>query len=148
MTNEDLGKERKQITWDSFIHCIKKMDIAKDQYSRACLGEIFKYAVKMQDGKKKSNGTKKGATARSVVAVYYLQRKKRYRLLSAVGCFHWWGVEKVTFDKKVLGENIEKYWYIFDKETEEYTANQYDQWNDVDTIDGVIADLPRDPEMA
>jgi hypothetical protein len=98
LTNDELWTEREKITWDSYIHCITKIDISENQYGRNSLGEIFKYVSGLHYNK--NQWVKSNITARDIVTIYYLQRKKRYRLLSTLGCFHWRKLEEVKLDRK------------------------------------------------
>ncbi len=45
-TNEQIRNEWKNITGDSFIHNIRKIDVSQNHFSLDGIGEVFKYAIK------------------------------------------------------------------------------------------------------
>lgn len=86
--NEHLQNERLQITWDSFIHNIRKINVKNDYFTRSWIGEVFKYAIKFSD-----------LTTPQLATIMELQQKYQYRFFSTYGIFRWWKLEKKEQEK-------------------------------------------------
>lgn len=81
-TNDDLYYERKKITNDSNQIDIHKINISNKQYSRASIGEVFKYACKFS-----------ALPVDKLAEIMNLQHKNHYRFFSSYGIFRWWKIQ-------------------------------------------------------
>lgn len=97
--NEQLQKEWLQITWDSFIHNIRKINVKNDYFTRSGIGEVFKYAIKFSD-----------LTVSQLATIMELQQKYQYRFFSTYGIFRGWKLEKPEEKKG----NWHEWNFIFD----------------------------------
>jgi hypothetical protein len=105
-TNEQLKQERLHITWDSYVHNIRKIDVQWNYFSRSEIREVFKYAMKFSD-----------LTIPHLAGVMDLQYKNKYRFFSTYGIFRWW--DNVKYQRKGWG-NRKIGQFLFDETKDEY----------------------------
>jgi len=75
-TNEQILTEWKNITGDSYIHNIRKIDVSQNHFSLNGIGEVFKYAVKFSS-----------LEIDQLAEIVELQQKKKYRFYDTYGIF-------------------------------------------------------------
>lgn len=89
-TNEQIIKEWKKITGDSFIHNIRKIDVSQNHFNLNGIGEVFKYAVKFSS-----------LAVDQLAEIVELQQRKKLRFYDTYGMFRkmgkWWQNEKLYF---------------------------------------------------
>jgi hypothetical protein len=82
-TNDQLLNERKQITWWSYIHNIRKINVTTKHFSRSGVGEVFKYAIKFSD-----------LTVEQLSEVMIAQDLHQYRFFATYGIFRGWKLDE------------------------------------------------------
>jgi len=75
-TNDQIIREWKKITGDSYIHNIRKIEISQDYFSLNGIGEVFKYAVKFSS-----------LAVDQLAEIVELQQRKKYRFYDTYGIF-------------------------------------------------------------
>jgi plasmid rolling circle replication initiator protein Rep len=75
-TNEQIRNEWKNITGDSFIHNIRKIDVSQNHFSLDGIGEVFKYAIKFSS-----------LAIDQLAEIVELQQKRKYRFYDMYGIF-------------------------------------------------------------
>jgi hypothetical protein len=75
-TNEQILKEWKKITGDSYIHNIRKIDVSQNHFNLNGIGEVFKYAVKFSS-----------LEVEQLAEIVELQQNKRLRFYDTYGIF-------------------------------------------------------------
>jgi len=81
-SNRDLQKEWFWLTKDSYSVGMRKVDVAKNNYDRQGIAEVFKYAVKFTT-----------LSTPKLVELIDLQKRKQYRFYATYGIFRWWKIE-------------------------------------------------------
>lgn len=99
-TNEQIIKEWKKITGDSYIHNIRKIEVSKDYFSLKWIGEVFKYSIKFSS-----------LAVDQLAEIVELQQKKKYRFYDTYGLFRKMGKgeRKLESDLNLWFEKIFKY---------------------------------------
>lgn len=111
-TNEHLKQERMGITWDSYIHNIRKINVVSDYFTTSWIGEVFKYAIKFSD-----------LEVPQLAEIMNIQNKKWYRFFSTYGIFR----------GRKVDDNKEKWWlrkegiFLYNDGDETYTL--LNRWN-------------------
>lgn len=121
-TNEKLKQERLDITWDSYIHNIRKINVSGEYFTRSWIGEVFKYAIKFSD-----------LEVRQLAEIMDIQHQKWYRFFATYGIFRgrnledtkeqWWTWKRGVF---LYDEDNEQYELV--KKWLEYDKQNYIQW--------------------
>ncbi len=75
-TNEQILKEWKKITGDSYIHNIRKIDVSQNHFNLNGIGEVFKYAVKFSS-----------LEVDQLAEIVELQQRKKLRFYDTYGIF-------------------------------------------------------------
>lgn len=92
-TNENIIKEWKRYTGDSFIHNIRKIDVSQNHFSLNGIGEVFKYAIKFSS-----------LDVDQLASIVELQQKKKYRFYDTYGIFRRnWRMPKTTKESLSIG---------------------------------------------
>lgn len=123
-TNDDLYYERKKITKDSDQIDIHKINISNKQYSRASIGEVFKYACKFST-----------LPVDKLAEIMNLQHKNHYRFFSSYGIFRWRKIQDSKTWKWDRSDGV----FMRDANEEKY---KLDEILDTSTIEsGIISDV-------
>lgn len=104
-TNEQLKQERLKITWDSYVHNIRQINVSSDHFTTSGIGEVFKYAIKFSD-----------LTVAQLAEVMDVQHKKWYRFFSTYGIFRGWKVD----DKREKWGSWKRWVFLYDESEWEY----------------------------
>lgn len=104
-TNEQLKKEWLNITWDSYIHNIRQINVQWEYFTWSGIWEVFKYAIKFSD-----------LSVPQLAEIMDIQNKKWYRFFSTYGIFRG---RKVDKRKKKIGERKHGV-FLYDENNEEY----------------------------
>lgn len=83
------------MTKDSYSVAMRKVDVAKNNYDRQGIAEVFKYAVKFTT-----------LNTPQLVELIDLQKRKQYRFYATYGIFRGWKLDKETISKKLQKAEI------------------------------------------
>jgi hypothetical protein len=103
------------MTKDSYSVGMRKVDVAKNNYDRQGIAEVFKYAVKFTS-----------LNTPQLVALIDLQKRKQYRFYATYGIFRGWKLDKETTSKKLqkaeiaYASHIAVSDYVFDEKNFSY----------------------------
>lgn len=99
-TNEQIIKERKKITGDSYIHNIRKIDVSQNHFNLNGIGEVFKYAVKFSS-----------LAVDQLAEIVEIQQRKKLRFYDTYGIFRRMGKleRKLDSDLSLWYNKIFKY---------------------------------------
>ena len=108
-TNEQLKQERLGITWDSYIHNIRRINVSSDHFTTSWIGEVFKYAIKFSD-----------LTVPQLAEIMDIQQKKWYRFFSTYGTFRGWKVD----NKRAKWWTWKRGVFLYDEDNAKYKLYQ------------------------
>lgn len=108
-TNEKLKNEWLAITWDSYIHNIRKINVKSNHFTTSWIGEVFKYAIKFSD-----------LSIPQLAEVMEIQNNKKYRFFSTYWIFRWWSLQTTEQKWGRRRDGI----FLFDETTQMYELNR------------------------
>lgn len=114
-SNRELQKEWFWMTKDSYSVGMRKVNVAKNNYDRQGIAEVFKYAVKFTT-----------LNTPQLVELIGLQKRKQYRFYATYGVFRGWKLDEATVSKRLKKAEIEDASniilsdYIFDVNSHKY----------------------------